>query len=347
MHASAEPPGEIAPESHPDGSAIASHLLRATATAGESAVESAVLARLSTNWHRRAAVRRDEPRLDEFYERGCPDYPLSLTPLHEHPELQDIAPVALEKALFLAGLAFHRHTMVIEQHIVGPTFSQVLDDWLPGADGSPFQSSVLQAAVDEQYHTLMHFNAAATMRRNRPWRFSEKEIPNPHLIDRHLSRRGAYQLPWQRDLVSLAFTTAVEISIDAYLILVGRDPDVQPVTRTTAALHWRDEKCHAAISEELAEHIFLRLDNRQQDFFMKQLAYATSCFNEQDFSAWHKIAELAEIPDGRRLLNECAEIPQARQLIRDNSGIDRLWSRLCDLAGDRYDGIALHDAALS
>ncbi|KUN04550.1 hypothetical protein AQI95_19620 [Streptomyces yokosukanensis] len=298
--------------------------------------ENAVLSRLSGNWHRRAAVRRDEPPLDAFYEVGRPDYPVALTPLHRHPGLSGVDPVALDKALYLAGLAFHRHTMVIEQHIVGPTFQRALDDWFRDADGSVFQSTVLQAAVDEQYHTLMHFNAAATMRRNRALHVRDSDIPLPHLIARHRDRREAQPLAWQRDLVSLAFTTAVEISIDAYLVLVGRDPDIQPVTRATAALHWRDEKCHAAVSEELAQYVFLQLDETQRDFFMEQLAYATRCFAEQDFSAWHRIAELAGIRDGRRLIDECAEIPEARHLIRDNSGINRLWAALDRLADGRY-----------
>lgn len=302
----------------------------------DSLVENAIMARLAGNWHRRASVRKDPHNLDEYYEKGKPDYPLGLTPLHRHPQVSEIEPEALDKALFLGALAFHRHTMVIEQMIVGPTFSAILDRTFPGIGGPAFQSAVLQAAVDEQYHTLMHFNAAQTMRRSRPWAFSERDLPLPHLVGHHARRRNAYSVPWQQDLVSLAFTTVIEISIDAYLVLVGRDQDIQPVNRATAALHWRDEKCHASISEELAKTVFLQLDYEQQDFFMEQMVFATGIFSEQDLSTWRTIVDLAGVRDGQRLLDECAEIPGARHLIRDNSGVQRLWRELHEMSGFRY-----------
>lgn len=301
-----------------------------------SPVENAVVSRLARNWHRRASVRKAPVDLDEYYEAGRPDFPLALTPMARHPQVSDIDAGALDKALFLGALAFHRHTIVIEQLIVGPTFSTVLERTYPGVGGPDCESAILQASVDEQYHSLMHLRAAQTMRRNRSWTFSERDLPQPALVRRFEQRRDDCTASWQRDLVSLAFTTIIEISIDAYLVLVGRDNDIQPVNRATAALHWRDEKCHASISEEIAEAVFVQLNREQQDFFMQEMQVAAGILFEQDLSTWRKIVDLAGIRSGQRLIDECAEIPGAKRLIRDNSGVHRLWTRLDALSGSRY-----------
>jgi hypothetical protein len=300
-------------------------------------VENAIVARLSRNWQKRATVKRGDPALEEFFDPHRLDYSPAMTPFALHPECPDIESEAMRKALFLGALAFHRHTMVIEQMIVEPTFSKVLHGSTLGEGSPEFARAVLQVAVDEQYHTLMHFNAADVLRQGRPWGFTGAELPLPGLIEQHRARRELQSGERQRDLVDLAFTTVVEVSIDAYLTLVARDREIQPINSSTAAMHLRDEICHASISDELAKHVFVGLGPSEQDFFMREMFYATEQFSIQDFTTWQKIVDLAGLHDGSRLLAESQEIPQARHLVRDNSGVHKLWTELNELAGQRYE----------
>jgi hypothetical protein len=300
-------------------------------------VENAIVARLSKNWQRRAAVKKGDPALEEFFDPLRSDYPLAMTPFALHPDCPDAESDAMRKALFLGALAFHRHTMVIEQMIVEPTFSKVIHGSALGQGGAEFERAVLQVAVDEQYHTLMHFNAADVMRQGRPWGFTGAELPLPGLIGRHQARRERQPGQRERDLVDLAFTTVVEISIDAYLTLVARDREIQPINSSTAAMHLRDEVCHASVSDELAKHVFVGLGPTEQRFFMQEMFYATEQFSIQDFTIWQRIVDLAQMHDGSRLLAESQEIPQARHLVRDNSGVHKLWAELNELAGQQYE----------
>ncbi|WP_410595598.1 diiron oxygenase [Amycolatopsis sp. lyj-23] len=307
--------------------------------------ENAVIKRLAENWSRRATVKKTGLVLEDLFEPGRPDYPIGLTPIWRHPELENIDENALNRALLLAALAFHRHSMVIEQEIVCPTFATVVGSDFSFLEDGNFESAVAQAAVDEQYHTWMHLNAAQELRRRRPWKFPLRELPVPAFVSHHRQERAVQATEWQRRLLSLAYMTVTEVSIDAYLKLVADDKIIQPLNSVTAALHWRDEMCHSSISEELAKSVFFCVGTEQKDFFMTSMIDAVRVFMAQDMSTWKRIVVLAGIRDGRRLLNECSEQPDDLRLVRDNSGVHHLWRQLNDIAGGRYNAM-LDDEAV-
>lgn len=303
----------------------------------------ATIKRLAGNWDRRATVKKPELALDTLFEDGRPDYPFALTPLHRHPAAVDMDPQALRKALYLAAIAFHRYTMIIERDVVCPTFSGVLGSEFPVDKSEYLDTAVIQAAVDEQYHTLMHHNAAQVLSKSRGWGMPVGRLPIPGYARLHHQIQSLQHTGWERNLVGLAFTVVTELSIDSFLVLLGQDKEIQPLNSAIAALHWRDEKCHSSIAGEIAKSVFLALTDRQRDFFVDNMASALRSFSEQDFSLWYAIADLAEIENGHQILNECAEIPGAKRSVRDNSNVHRLWLDLNSIADGRYDELLVRE----
>jgi len=293
----------------------------------ESPVESAVMRRFAGNWHRRAVVKKPEPDLNDLFEKERPDFPLFMTPLHGHPVLDSLDGETVQKMLFFAGLAFHKFTIEIESEIVAPAFAGVLNGRFPVVGGPQAQTAIVQATVDEQYHTLLHMNAAQVMRDNRrPWAFDSRALPLSDLVTRHNLLRMRAEHAWQRDLVQLAFATVVEVSIGGYLELAAKDKEIQPVNSATAAIHWRDEECHGSIAAEFAKGVFESLDPGRQQYFMEMMVEAARQFSEKDFTLWHAIADLVDAPHTHAALDEAYRQPGARVLRRDYRPLAKLWT---------------------
>jgi len=295
----------------------------------ESPVESAAMRRFAGSWHRRAIVKKSEPDLNDLFEKERPDFPLFMTPLHGHPVLDSLDSETVQKMLFFAGLAFHKFTIEIESEIVAPAFAGVLGGRFPVRGGHQAQTAIVQATVDEQYHTLLHLNAARVMRENRrSWAFDSRALPLSDLVTRHNLLRAQADHEWQRDLVLLAFTTVVEVSIGGYLELAAKNQEIQPVNSATAALHWRDEECHGSIASDFAMGVFVSLVPAHQEYFMAMMVEAARQFSEKDFTLWHSIADLVDAPHVHTALREAYDEPGARILRRDYRPLAKLWTAM-------------------
>ncbi|MFD8600092.1 diiron oxygenase [Kitasatospora sp. NPDC059646] len=290
--------------------------------------ESAVVRRLAANWHRRAAVKREEADPDGQFDPDRPDYPERILPFHDHPSYRRLEPGERTRLLAWAWIAYNHRTVQAEQQVVNEAFALVLAGAYPGADGEAMRRAVAQAMVDEQYHTLMHLDASAVTHRRRGLAGAVTDLPPPCTVRDHARLCAEADEPWQRPLITLAFAAVAEMSVNAYLGLLADDTLLQPLNSATVRLHSRDEYCHASITAALAEAVHHHLDARRRRRFLDLLGRGLTAFAATDWASWQHVMELARIPDGRRMLDDCRTDPSRRLLVRDHSGLRTLVDRL-------------------
>jgi hypothetical protein len=291
-------------------------------------VESAVIARLAGNWTRRAAVKRDEPDLDALFEADRPDFPEHLLPFHDHPLYLKLPRGRRDRMLAWGWVSFNKNVMDIEQQVVNPAFRLLAEGAFDTGLPETMPQAVVQAMVDEQYHTLMHLNASAVTRRRRGWRMPDAVLPLGHKAHVNEMRKAAAEQPWQRELSMLAFATVAEVSINAYLDLIADDEEIQPVNRVTAELHNRDEYCHASIIADVATAAWARFDGERRRFFLDALADGLAAFAANDFRTWHRILDVESVDGGHRMLQEVEQDAGRERLLQDFSGLYRLCEEL-------------------
>ncbi|MFJ5223287.1 diiron oxygenase [Streptomyces sp. NPDC088400] len=291
-------------------------------------VENAVIGRLSGNWHRRAAVKRQEPVLDDLFEPDRPDYPDSLLPFHDHPTYRALDDETRAKLRAWAWIAFNKNVMDIEQHVVNPGFGLLMTDVFDTGLGETMTVAVTQAMVDEQYHTLMHLNASAVTRRRRGWRMPDSALPLGYKARRYGQRMALASEAGHREIDTLAYTTVAEISINAYLDLIADNEVIQPINRTTAALHNRDEHCHASIADEIAKAAYARLAPPRRDLFLAALADGMEAFAANDFRTWHRIVDLVGVEGGRNMVLDVEHDASRRRLLQDFGALHRLCDEM-------------------
>lgn len=291
-------------------------------------VESAVIGRLAANWTRRASVKKAEPDLDDLFEEGRPDYPEHLLPFRDHPTYLALDDTVLRRLLAWAWVAFNKNVMDNEQRVVNPGFALIASGTFRAGFDESVAQAVTQAMVDEQYHTLMHLNAIAVTRRRRGWRMPESALPLAKKARRHEERLARADLRWQRDLVTLAFTTVSEMSINAYLDLMAQDDDVQPINRVTAELHNRDEYCHSSISKDIAATVYRSLGPEHREFFVEALGDGLAAFGANDFTTWRRIIELLGIEGGEAMMRDVENEPGRALLVQDYSGLHQLCAEI-------------------
>jgi hypothetical protein len=139
-----------------------------------------------------------------------------------------------------------------------------------------------------------------------------------------LREQAAASEDWERELMTLVWTVVSEISINALLSLLARDTTIQPLHRTVAKMHARDEHAHGSIMVAVAKALWLRMGARQRDSFTRALPRALAAFAAQDYSAWEVIVDYVGLRAGREMLADCAAGPGNRLLFRDYSGLERL-----------------------
>lgn len=292
-------------------------------------VENAVITRLAKNWGRRASVKGAEIDLDALYKPELPDYPEWALPFHDHPIYHALNPALRTELLAWAMVAYNRDTTDIEQHIANPGFMLLLNGEFPGIAGDATYAALTQAMVDEQYHTLMHLNSSAVIRRARGWNLPAATLPMSYKAIRHLQlREQAAKDRFEQKLITLAFTTVAEVSISALLDLIADDTEIQPVHSTTAKLHSRDEYCHASISAEMAKKVYHHLSITQQKFFLTALAEGLDAFMANDFDAWRRIVDLVGVPHGQRMIDDCQADLSRSRMLNDYSGLYRLCQQM-------------------
>lgn len=282
-------------------------------------------------------MKRPEPDLDSLFKPGRPDYPDGLIPFRDHPAYAGLDEDMKARVLAWAWVAFNKNIMDIEQHVVNPGFALLAADTFDTGMGEPMAQAVTQAMVDEQYHTLMHLNASAATRRGRGWQMPESALPLAYKARRQRARMAAAEEEWQRQLTALAFTTVAEISINAYLDLVASDDRIQPINRTTAILHNRDEYCHSSIAAEVAKAVYSRLGAAPRRYFLEALTDGLDAFAANDYTTWERIAEFVRIRDGGQMVRDVMHDPARKRLLQDFSGLHRLCTELDVLADLPFD----------
>lgn len=291
-------------------------------------VENAVIARLAGNWHRRAAVKREEPRLADLFELDRDDYPEKILPFRDHPTFRALSPEDRARLLSWAWISYNRTTVLLEGQIVNPAFQLGLDGKFPQRVGELMQRSLAQAMVDEQYHTLMHLNASAVTRRMRKEAFADTVLPKPLVVREHEARLASCADERERRLTTLAFATVAEISINAYLNLIAEDTEIQPVNSATVRIHNRDEYCHASICAVLAEQVHHALGDAERRFFLDSLVAGLEAFVGNDFRAWHRIMAETGIRGGHEMLDDIQQAGGRKRLVQDFSGLRKLVESL-------------------
>ena len=204
-------------------------------------VESAIVRRLASNWARRATVKKAEPELDDLFDSSLSDYPEALLPFAEHPTYLALSPEQKQRLQAWAWIAFNKNVMDIEKYVVNPGFDVLAEDRLGVGLGDWAAVAVNQAMVDEQYHTLMHFNASSATRRGRGWGLPAKALPDVLTVRTRAQALDAAEGPRKIALTQLAFMTVAEVSITAYLDLISDD---RAFSRSTA----RQSGCTLATS---------------------------------------------------------------------------------------------------
>jgi hypothetical protein len=194
--------------------------------------------------------------------------------------------------------------------------------------GEALHRSLAQAMVDEQYHTLMHLDASALTIRQRGLSGSALDLPAPCTVRTHARLCATADHPWQPPLITLAFATVAELSINAYLNLLADDHLVQPVNSTIVRLHSRDEYCHASITAVLAETAYQHMSADRRRYFLEMLGRGLEAFAAQDYLAWQRIMALSGVRDGSRLLADAQADRSRHRLFQDHSGLRALVDRL-------------------
>ncbi|MFJ2606420.1 diiron oxygenase [Streptomyces sp. NPDC087425] len=291
------------------------------------AVENAIISRLAGNWDRRATVRRQDT-LDEVFERDRPDFPVALLPFRNHPTYLGLDDAVKSRILAWGWVAFNKNIMDIEQFVVNPGFSLITGGAFATGMGDSLALAVTQAMVDEQYHTLMHLNASSVTRRQRGWRMPDAALPLGFKTRRHAHRIAAAESREHQALVSLAFTTVAEISINAHLDLIAEDQEIQPINRLTAVLHNRDEYCHASIASTVAQEAWKRFSGEQRDCFLRELADGMEAFAAHDLTTWARILDLLDVEGGGQMLKDIESASGRGRLLQDFSGLRQLCREL-------------------
>ncbi|NGP08470.1 diiron oxygenase [Rhodococcus sp. 14C212] len=291
-------------------------------------VESAVVRGLARSWGRRATVKKREPDLDELFDPTRLDFPDELVPFHTHPVYRALDEERRARLRGWGWIAYNKNVMDIEQHVVNPGFALITTDFFEVGPSDTVTAGVLQAMVDEQYHTLMHLNASAVIRRRRGWRMPESALPPCRTVREHRAAVDAAPDPRVQALILLAFTTVAETSISAFLGLMTEDEDLQPVNRTTVALHRRDELSHASLAAELLKMVFTDLGPGDRAQLLEALAAGIEAFTGSDLGTWAAIVEAERVPGGREMLADTAAAPHPRRVVQDCSAIRRLCTDL-------------------
>lgn len=291
-------------------------------------VAGAVIRALSRTWDRRAAVKKPAPDLDALFEPGKLDFPEPLLPFHTHPRYLALDDDAQARLRAWAWIAYNKNVIDIEQHVVNPGFALTTSDVFGLAPHDTVVVGVLQAMVDEQYHTLMHQNANVLTRRRRGWALPDAVLPPCRTVRAHHAAVAAAGDARHAALVQLAFTTVAETSISAYLGLFIQDETVQPVNRSTVAVHRRDELCHASLSGELLTMVFETLDDTDKAQLVDALAAGIDAFTGSDTDTWAAIVDHERVPGAAELIADIVEATAGRPVVQDCSAIHRLCGEL-------------------
>ena len=170
-------------------------------------------------------VKKSKLDLDALFEPARDDFPDTLLPFHTHPRYLALDEPARARLRAWGMIAYNKNVIDIEQYVVNPGFGLITSDVFGLAPPDTVVVGVMQAMVDEQYHTLMHQNANALTRRGRGWALPDAVLPACRTLRAHRAELQRAVDPRHAALVQLAFTTVAETSISAISGAVHRRRD--------------------------------------------------------------------------------------------------------------------------
>lgn len=298
----------------------------------DNAVESAVIRGLVRSWPRRATVRRTEPDLDvptmdDLYDPARTDYPDALLPFAGHPVYENLDDDARARLGAWGWIAYNKNVVDMEQDLVTPAFGLLFRDVFGTGFSDAARAAVVQAMVDEEYHTLMHLNGSALTRRARGWALPDAALPESGTVRAYRAAVTRAASPREAALTTLARATVAETSIGDYLALIADDRSIQPVHQATVALHRRDETAHASVAVEMVTLVHDALDERDRRTLAAELRAGVDAFTATDLRVWQAILHAEAVPGADDMLREVADDPERRRRVENCSAVDRLLDR--------------------
>lgn len=284
------------------------------------------LSNIAKSWDRRAVVKGEPVFIESQLDANLPDYPTTLIPFWDHPDFQAHDESLKSKLLSHAWVNYNTNTMTAEEKVANPAFYLMMVDKFPGTNYESMKKNMIQALVDEHYHTYMHMQANFATKRMRDLR----ELDLPHSISyRHfVQAQGQATDQWQRDLLTVVWAIVSEISINAYLTLLEDTKDIQPLHSAIAKAHNLDEYGHAKVCFEAAKSIYVNMDKKQRKFFVDYLPLALEAFVANDYSVWRGTLEQLGFNKVDTIIGDCESNVSKKNLVRDYSGLKRVVDEL-------------------
>lgn len=255
----------------------------------KSSYERDLLSQLTERWGRRVAVKKDELDLDGHFDAGLPDFPSYLVPVFALPGAEKLDPLARQRILAAAWIAYNAKTAAIETEVILPACRLMLDERIPVRRDHVAVSALHQTIIDEHFHILMCHNAVGVTRRRRDLTGLAFD-PRVWSVVRGLSQARVGVSGFERDLVEIAFSLAAETTISGFLSALAVDEDIQPMNRITVDLHRRDESGHAVVFRELTGSLYRDLDDDHRALFRDALVRGLKAFRAPDFEPWVDVA---------------------------------------------------------
>ncbi|WP_375758025.1 diiron oxygenase [Corallococcus exercitus] len=294
----------------------------------DAAVELAILDKIASTWQRRATVKKPELDLEGLFQPELPDYPIALVPFRDHPRFVEAPEERKQALLSWAWMAYNRNTIMNEEKIANPAFELLMHARFPGTNHPGIKRTVVQALVDENYHTFMHLNATLVTERKRGLVFNESLLPDSLACRMLQAARARAADAWEQDLLTLAYAVVAEISINAYLNLLSKDQSIQPINRMTTELHNRDEFSHALVIAEIAKSVYVHMNDAMRECFIRALPEALRGIASSDYKTWRALLEHLGFEHVDEIIGDLEGQTGSRVLVRDYSGLKHLASEL-------------------
>ncbi|NWO11476.1 diiron oxygenase [Chromohalobacter salexigens] len=288
--------------------------------------ESEILARLTESWNQRVAVRKARLDLNDYYDTTAPDFPPSMVPFWDDSRFQAIDEADKRRVLAGAWINYNEKTIFVEDKVINPMCSLLLQDALPGVSDTVSKKAIAQTQVDEQFHILMCLEVCDCARRQH--QLHDLHIPTPLLEQRMETALSKADNEREFALIRMAYATVAEMTINVFLKRLSQDRSIQPLNRLNTALHRQDEASHAVIFGEIARAVYERLGAGQQAIFRAHLLRAIDDFVELDVGFWRAILDYLAIPERESILQDMASKSRTNRSLRDYSALAKLLRQI-------------------
>ncbi len=296
-----------------------------TTTEPEPHIGPDTLKRIAAAWPRRATIRTDMTAFmsPEPPAANLTDYPVQLIPFAQHPRFLEAPAESRQLVNTLAWQAYNARVIAAEEYVANPTFEMLTHGVFPGVDRYEAREAVQQSHIDEVWHTYMHMTAMqrTTEARNLT---TQPDYSHPITNRRLFELTAERSEKWERDMLYLAWTVVGELHINNFLELLARDTTIQRMHSLVARLHARDEAAHGPIVAEVMKDIFVNLNKKQRELFIRTLPDAITALGAQDYEIWSDILRFVGVPGTTEIINDTRKMPGTAMMLTDFSTVARL-----------------------